>query len=62
MGSQINRLRLLYMLTELSRRISDLSPPDSILQAQIASEKSSEEEKHSGEKKYVAYYMPMYNT
>ena len=50
MGSPINRLRLLYMLTELSRRISDLSPPDSILQAKIASEKSSEEQKTQQQK------------
>ena len=45
-GGPINRLRLLYMLiTELSCRINNLSPPDSISQANIASEKSLEDNK-----------------
>ena len=44
-GNPINRIRLLYMLTQLSRRISDSSPPDSILRAKVASEKSSKEKK-----------------
>ena len=35
------------------------SPPDSISQAKIASQKLSEEKRRSGEK-YVTYYRPVY--
>ena len=59
MDGPINWLRLLYMLTQPSRRISDLSHPDSILKGKIASEKSFRE-KNAAAKKYIGYYRPIY--
>ena len=61
MGSPINRLRLLYILTQQSRRISDLtSPSDSISKQFKDCFRKVIREKNAAVKKCVAYYRSIY--